>query len=314
MSATSTVLDLPEILQQVLSELPPFDIIRCQLVNRTWHRLIANSPLLQYKAWLRNDYPDPIYHVKPDDLMAEADSDVTKEFGTKRFLYNIGRHLNPVIVARVMEDIPRDPSYSFDPARDLEKYGFGGYFNFRPVLVQALLRWYNANKASEDKWTHVSLFRPEAHRLSWEVPGSDDSIFTFRLEAQHNEKPDAQRYARHFMGHDYVANKRPGEPLFLTLRDLLGNLERLWERWLDNEREIHYMSHEGGGCDSVGLPDHSVSSDSDGDEDMDEDMDDKEAEAEDCKLDLESAKWWARNRLNLGAEYYIDRCVRRASD
>jgi hypothetical protein len=316
MSATSTVLGLPETLQQILSELPPFDIIRCQRVNRTWHRYITDSPLLQYKAWLRNDYPDPIHHVKPDDLMVEDDSSATKDYETKRYLYNIAKHLNPVIVARIMEDVPRDPRFSFEPDKDIETHGFGGYFNFRPVLLQALVRWYNANKTSESKWSHLSLFRPEARRIAWEVPSSDDSSSPFRLEAKLNDDLDAKRHKKDYMGHDYVVNKRPGEPLFLTLDDLLANVEHLWEHWLDSERETHYLSHDSGGCDSyLGLPDSCISSNSDeeNDEDEDEEMEEFGGKDKGCESDLESVKKLKRDRLEWKEEYYIDCCVRKAS-
>ena len=160
MSAASTVFEIAELLQQIISELPPLDIIQYQRVNHTWQKLITGSPILQYKAWLRNDYPDPTQHASPDDLVPELSlsdpnyrygSDAAAKYNHKRFLYNITKHLNPIIVTNILQDPPDDCRYCFDPIKNMATWGFGGYMSFRPVLLRALRQWYSAHKDSEVK-------------------------------------------------------------------------------------------------------------------------------------------------------------------
>jgi len=266
MSATSAVLSIPEILQQILSELPVFDIIRFQIVNRTWRELIVGSPLLQYKSWLRHDFPDPAHRVQANDVQLREsngyiegyryDHKIIAEANTKRYIHNITNHLNPIIVARVMENPPEDPSYSFEPTERKEEDGFGGYFYLRPVLIRDLLQWYETHKSTEGKWGHMSLYRPAARVIHWEVPTSGGAGIQFNLEAV--ESSSSSRYGQvDFIDNHIWAYKRPGEPLILTLSDLFGRLERLWETWLNSEREEHYLSHDGEGCDyDQGLPDN----------------------------------------------------------
>ncbi|KAF2443280.1 hypothetical protein P171DRAFT_432576 [Karstenula rhodostoma CBS 690.94] len=300
MAAASTVFGSPEILQQILSELPAFDIIRYQRVSRVWHKLIADSPLLQYKSWLRNEYPDPAQHVRDTDFIPwdrkyPHGSEAARDHETKRYLSNITRHLNPIIVGRALEDIPRNAGSCFDPIQDMDKDGFGGYFNFRPVHIQALCQWYEANKDTESRWGHLSLYRPETRKISWDVPCTDDSGLPFSLKAKSNDDPD-------YTGNGVVVvNKRPGEPLFLTVGDLLANVGDLWEKWLDYERETHYLSHDGEGCDSsLGLPDDCIS------------FDDNEDQEEDSK---ENKVLGTDRHIFEGiSEYYIERCIRIASD
>ncbi|KAJ4348859.1 uncharacterized protein N0V89_010238 [Didymosphaeria variabile] len=309
MPAASAVFYIPELLEHIISELPPFDIIHYQRVNRTWHKLIADSPLLQYKAWLRNDFPDPTQHVQPDDLIPKLSADdpnypyaskAAKDYDTKRYIYNISKHLHPIIMANIMKDVPYDPSLSFDPAQDMDTWGFGGYFSFRPVLLRALRQWCEAHKSSEHVWGHISLYRPEARRINWDVSCSDDASIPFSLEARCNDDPNASRYSSDLIENETVVNKRPGEPLFLTLGDLFGRLDRLWNRWIDGERETHYLSHDGAGCDyDYGLPDYCLESSDEEDEDDEKDEDEK----------MERHKFGVK----MTEEEHIDACVERAS-
>ncbi|KAF2638702.1 hypothetical protein P280DRAFT_520148 [Massarina eburnea CBS 473.64] len=104
MSAVSEVLGVTELFEQILSELPPLDIIRYQRVSRTWQNLIVESPLLQYKTWQRKDHSNP---VKADDLIPDLerkdflrfDSEERKEYELPRFIYNVSKHLHPILVS-----------------------------------------------------------------------------------------------------------------------------------------------------------------------------------------------------------------------
>jgi hypothetical protein len=294
MSAASTVLSIVELLQQILSELPPLDIVRCQRVDSTWKKLITGSPLLQYKAWLCNDYPDPTHHVRADDLIPEymegegiEDTDLAlselKALEAERFNYNISKHLNPIIVSTIMQRAPDLPRSWFDPLQDMEKDGFGGYLNFYPVLLRDLRRWYKKNRATEHIWGNMSLYRPDARKIRWEMPMTGDAGIPLRMEAVRTEDPDAEHYSSDFFGNDVLVNKSSGEPLVLKLKDLIGRLDAVWDRWIDSEREEHYCSHDGGVCDlDQGIPGESCSyADNEEDGEEEEDKDDEDVEEED---------------------------------
>jgi hypothetical protein len=293
MSAASAVFSIVELLQQILSELPPLDIVRCQRVDSTWKKLITGSPLLQYKAWLRNDYPDLAHRVRADDLIPEymegegiEDTDLAlpelKALETKRFNYNISKHLNPIIVSTIMQRSPDMPRYWFDPLQDMEKDGFGGYFNFYPVLLCDLRRWYKKNRATEHLWGNMSLYRPDARKIRWEMPMTGDAGIPLRMEAVRTEDPEP--YSSDFFGNDVQVNRKSGEPLVLRLSDLMGRLDDAWHRWIDSEQEEHYCSHDGGVCDlNQGIPGESCldsADDEDGEEEEDENDEDGEEEDE----------------------------------
>ncbi|KAL1591363.1 hypothetical protein SLS60_012062 [Paraconiothyrium brasiliense] len=309
MAATAAVFSIPELFEQIISEHPPFDIIRYQRVSRTWQKLIAASPLLQYRAWLRNGFLDYTQYVQPDDLIPELGSwdlrypygsEAAKDYNTKQYIDNVSKHLHPVIVANIMKDLPDDPKFSFDPNQDMDQWGFGGYFVFRPVLLRALHDWYEKHKSSEHVWGHISLYRPQSRRCNWSVPDSDDSGIQFELEVRHVDERDAGRDTEDYSG-NIVINKGPDEPLFLTLSDLLRRLDELWDRWIDSEREVHYLSHDREGCDyDLGLPDYCLES-SDEEEDYDEEDEDEK---------IEGIKFGEK----MTVEEHIDACVRRASD
>lgn len=371
LSSPPDIFGIPEILQQVISELPPLDIIRCQRVNSTWQKFINDSPLLQYKAWLRDDYPDATQHVRPDDLIPEYDrwaawhdrwaaehADISEDdelgdekpgsedieipdlfeedpetgidlgnkdvemedaeegedtdsyttefdkeriYESKRLVYNISKHFHPIVVARFMEDVPSPSSHHYDPLQDMKQWGFGGSLHFRPVLIRALMRWYEIHKSSETKWGHMSLCRPPSRRISLETPCSDDAGIPFTLEARLDEERHGIRYDSDYRHHDYVAYKNPGEPLMLTLSDLMANLSQMWDEWIDSEHEIHYLSHDGSGCDyDKGIPGTGcLNSDAE-----DEDDDDDEGEE------------WERETFGfkMSMEEHIDQAVMEASE
>jgi hypothetical protein len=258
MSATSTALSIPEILEQIISELPPLNIVRCQSVNSTWERLIAGSPLLQYKAWLHNDCPDSIQHVRAEDLMPKTldylkyDDDAKKDFEKVCYIHNVSKHLHPILVSRDMHYMPEDPSCDhFDPLLEMDEYGYGGSFRFRPILIRDLAKWYAKHKSTEHIWGHMSLYRPEAREISWELPGSERGWIPLHLEAVHDEDPDHEFYTTP----SGQVSKRPGQPLVLTLSDLMRRLDVAWERWLESEGQEHFLSHDGAGCDfDQGIP------------------------------------------------------------
>lgn len=144
----------------------------------------------------------------------------------------------------------------------------------------------------------MSLWRPRHRKISFEVPCSDDSGIPFTLESGYNDDPDAERYSTNYNDLAYIVNKRPGEAFFLTVGDLLANMGAFWEYWLESERDIHYHSHEGPGCDSdVGLPDRSICSDN---------KEDEQDVAEDSCIDeveKDMSKNKERYRLKLNQEY-----------
>lgn len=252
--SASHVFSIIEILQQILCELPPLDIIRCQRVNSTWKQLISDSPLLQYQAWLRNDCSDPAYRIRADDF----DPSVRKpkeevDYNTRRYLSNVSRHLHPVILVNVMKHLPKDPRYSFDPVPRSKKDGFGGYFNLRPVLLRDLMQWYERNKATEHIWGGMSLYRPDARKVDWSMPDSEDAGITVQLKAVARKDGDPTFAGFHGWYFDVI--KEPGQPLVLTLGDLMKKLDWAWTRWMDSEHEVHYLSHDGEGCNfDRGIP------------------------------------------------------------
>ncbi|KAJ4286977.1 hypothetical protein N0V90_012858 [Kalmusia sp. IMI 367209] len=229
MSAMAAVISIPELLQQILSELPPLDIIRYQRVSRTWKELISSSPLLQYKAWLRHDFPgivsmDPFADVLPESWELRSlylyCSEDEQARSARRFIRNISQHLNPVLVARTMQDFPDDTRHM---------YG-GEYLSFRPVLIQSLMNWHEANKDSKATWADMPLCRPETDVVRWETNVEDEAGVPFTLQARYPDDPEAQSNSGEF-----VAKKQSGEPLLLTLGDLLEHLPSQWERWIDWE-------------------------------------------------------------------------------
>jgi hypothetical protein len=252
MSAEPDIFSIVEILQAVLSELPPLDIIRCQRVNSTWKRVITDSPLLQFKAWLRNDYPDPSHRIRADDLMPPNRHTTEEGYHTKRYNYNVSKHLHPLVVARIMEHPPDDPRFEFDPLQNMQEDDFGGYLNLRPVLLRDLMRWYERNKATEHIWGSMSLYRPDARKVCWEIPITGGAGIPVDFEAV---SVTAEVYSCLYTGYRWEVNKAPGQALVLTVGDLMKKLDYAWNEWLDSEREEHYLSHDGQGCDfDKGIP------------------------------------------------------------
>lgn len=297
MTVASTIFSLAEILQQVLSELPPLDIIKCRRVNSFWQRLIDDSPLLQYKSWLRNDYPDPAHHVSAYDLMPELDryapgyhweDEANAEYETRRFYYNVSKHLNPIVVACIAELNPTKLEYWFSPIDDMKEAGFGGYMHFPPSLLRALMQWRDRNKSSQHVWGNMSLYRPNARKVRWEIPTSGGAGIPFHLEAVRNDDRGAETYSSDYIGNEVLVNKVSGKPLNLTLNDLMGRLDVEWERWIDSEHEEHYLSHDGGVCDfEMGIPGEGCLESDDGEDDEDDDEEDCRRETSGCKLTME---------------------------
>ncbi|KAH7387006.1 hypothetical protein DE146DRAFT_759405 [Phaeosphaeria sp. MPI-PUGE-AT-0046c] len=200
--SASAVFSVIEILQQILCELPPLDIIRCQRMNSIWKQLIADSPLLQYQAWLRDDVSDPAYRV--------------------RYISTISTHLHPIVVANIMKHLPKDPRFSFDPLNNMDLDGFGGYFNMSPVHLRDLMQWYERNKATEHIWGDMSLYRPEACRVCWEMPDSEGAGIPVRLEAVPTKVTDPNS---DYTGWGFEVNKKPAQSLVLTVGDLMRKMD-----------------------------------------------------------------------------------------
>ncbi|KAF2447899.1 hypothetical protein P171DRAFT_429495 [Karstenula rhodostoma CBS 690.94] len=243
MSAALKVFCIPKLLEPILSKLPPLDIIRYQSVNHTWHRLIADSPLLQYKAWLRADCPVPTQEVQNDDFEGafrnweqQVDDDAYVE---RAVVYNISKHLNPVLVRCFMQHMPTKLRFVY----------FDDYLSLNPACLRALMYWYEAHKERENVWGHMALCRPDVSAIRWGTGASDDSGIPLELEALHDEDADSSyKISLLRRGQAY---KRPGEPLVLTLRDLMRSVKWQWKRWLESEMKLHDRRH-GRGCDHAG--------------------------------------------------------------
>lgn len=263
--AASSVLGIAELLEQILSELPPPDIFRCQRVNKNWYELITNSPLLQYKSWLRDDHSDPAHHVRANDLILDAEIDA-EDYGSdydshldaevdncdKCYGYNISRHLHPVVAACFMEypSTEIEDSFLINPDENM-KGEFWARLPMNSVILRALIDWYQKNKDSEHIWGHISLCRPSVHKVKWELLNSDGSGISTDLEARYTENMKPEGYS----SYSSTVDKEPGTPLVLTVSDILKKLGGEWEAWLDGEHENHFFSHDGEGCNlSVGVP------------------------------------------------------------
>lgn len=314
MSATSAALSVIEILEQILSRLPPLDIIRCKQVDRTWCALITHSPLLQYKSWLRNDCPDPTRRTKatyPLSDFFKPDKDGT------RYTYLISKHLHPIFAAAALENSLSEyrRTYSFEL---FKPDGSLDYFTLRPVVMRPLLKWYAANKHTENAWGHMALFRPHAESLNWETSMTDGAGVPFHLNVESCRRPN-------FFS---PADEKPEEqPPFLTLSDLFRVLGRHWRNWVDAENETHYLSHDGEGCDvDEGMPGdlclkryYRIGGYEDSDEDTEDDEDDEEekSEHEDYVEDEEvktlKEKMSDSELLDHFREEYLCRCMEDAS-
>lgn len=55
-TATSRVLETPELLEMIVSSLPPLEILVNQRVSPMWHGVISNSPPIQRALFLRPDW------------------------------------------------------------------------------------------------------------------------------------------------------------------------------------------------------------------------------------------------------------------
>lgn len=263
--AASSVLGIAELLEQILSELPPPDIFRCQRVSKTWYELITNSPLLQYKSWLRNDHSDPAQHVRANDLILDAEIeaedygsdydaqyDAEVEHHDKCYRYNISRHLHPVFAACFMKypSTYFEDSFLINPNENM-KGEFWARLPMNSVILRALIDWYQKNKDSEHIWGHISLCRPSVSKVKWGLSNSDGSGSSTDLEARYTENMKPEGYS----AYSPTVDKEPGTPLVLTVSDILKRLGDEWEAWLYVEHENHYFSHDGEGCNfSVGVP------------------------------------------------------------
>ncbi|OAF98537.1 uncharacterized protein CC84DRAFT_1223714 [Paraphaeosphaeria sporulosa] len=144
MSASSTVFGIPELLQQIASESPPLDLIHYHRVSR-WQN--SSRTLRSCSTSLdRKTLTYSVPRVKVDDLMPEVDfwnpacpsnPEAETAYQTKRYLCNIVKHLNLIIAASILEDVSKDPRYSFDPMQNMDYGGFRGVY----AKFEAVLRW-----------------------------------------------------------------------------------------------------------------------------------------------------------------------------
>jgi hypothetical protein len=306
-SAVSNVLGIPELLRQILSSLPPLDIVRIQLVCRTWHNLISTSPLLQYRSWLSSSYPGPervtfadtipelTWEQKSSLFWSEYEEMMDKqtEYEVNRFLHNVSTHLNPVLVHIIMKHVPNNPTYCFE-MKPPEHEGALSYFSFRPDILRDCVKWYEHHKDSQEHWGGMSLYRPDLKSVQWEIPCSDDSGIPVHMGAADG----AER---------------------LTLKDLMTDVDRLWYRWKDSERETHYLSHDAGECDlDMGFPEHCLESsdeeedegeNEDKDEDEDDDDDDDEEEEEE---EEEGGMKLMKMGVKMSVEEHLEQAIQRA--
>ena len=77
-SASSKVLGIPELLENVLSQLPARDLLLCECINKTWHAVIKNSNTLQEKLFyecdlvtLTNDMDGSDLEINPFFLLVQ---------------------------------------------------------------------------------------------------------------------------------------------------------------------------------------------------------------------------------------------------
>lgn len=300
MSAASHVADVPELLEQILSHLPPLDVIRLERVSRTWHYLITKSPLLRYTTWRSNSYPGTTKpKVIPSSQFPEPERDESEsdEYHLKDYLYKVSTHLHPVFVSCILKAVPADPRFSFRLPGE-ERSDDIGYFSLRPKLLRELVRWYKLNSGTEAQWGGMSLYRLGMRQVAFEIPLSDGAGIPFHLEATHEKHPWGQKgkWGDKRWG---KIGKEPGEELFVTLGDVLREVEGQWDEWLDGEVEVHYLSHDEGPCDyDRGMPgDGCLESGDEDDDDDDEDGGSKE------KMGYKMTK-----------EEHIDAIVDKASD
>lgn len=73
-SASSSVLGIPELLGNVLAQLPARDLLMFQCINKTWHAVIKNSNTLQEKLFYKCDL------VTMRDDMDESDFEINPFF------------------------------------------------------------------------------------------------------------------------------------------------------------------------------------------------------------------------------------------
>ena len=69
-SARSSVLRIPELLENVLAQLPARDLLMCECINKTWHAIIKKSNILQEKLFYKCDL------VTLSDDMDESDLEI----------------------------------------------------------------------------------------------------------------------------------------------------------------------------------------------------------------------------------------------
>lgn len=181
--------------------------------------------------------------------------DIDDESEFKSFHYNISKHLNPIVVARIMQNPPHNPGFCFSPLEYEDKDGFGGYLHFSPVLMRDLIEWYEKFKSSEHQWGRMSLYRPSARKISWQTPTSGGAGIDFHLQSSASDDLEPGSHATGDVFHVTQDDKPIRKPPFLTLSDLMGSLDHAWDEWIDAEYEEHYLSHDGEGCDfDMGIP------------------------------------------------------------
>lgn len=278
MSTSPSVFTILELLEKILSELPPLEIVQRQRVNSTWRDLIASSPLLQYHTWQRNDILDPVYRILSEDFMPNEELSYSKIIARdydpyKWYIDNLSRHVHPIVVARDMQSCPQGPSDSFDPLRNMAEDGFGGYFEFRPILIRELMAWYKRNKATEHIWGRMSLCRPGARVVHWEASDSTgNTVPRMKLQAVRIECPDNELCPAKQGSNETLVYKHPGQPLILTLSDLMGWLDHAWHLWLEAEHQEHdfWYSNDSGCMGDKGIPREECLRSDNGEEEIDD--------------------------------------------
>ncbi|KAH9884752.1 hypothetical protein F4778DRAFT_762483 [Xylariomycetidae sp. FL2044] len=238
-SAAAKVLAITELLELILSELPPLALIRSQAVCRTWQQLIANSPMLEYAMWMtfETDYPHP---ASDDDLIpplkltpeqedrssaAFVDDDARQAYDRKRYISNISRHLNPIIVQIVLKHLPEHTHVEFDWKHSVGLKMMANRFHLHADVLYGLIDWSLEHQGSINHWRHMSLMSPFTGAIDWTMNN------TIRRQGQ------GRRIQYSFTHH------------VLTLDDLMFALYWACERWEHQESVIHWQGHTEGYCD-----------------------------------------------------------------
>ncbi|KAF2271149.1 hypothetical protein CC78DRAFT_573526 [Lojkania enalia] len=155
-SATTLTLSITELLEHILSFLPPLNIYACNPISRAFHACIQQSPLLRHLTWR-----PPLRPLKRTQLLTSHGPPFPYYIPQS----HLPNHLNPIIVLHIERYLssvpaPGGPAPIFNISSDGE-----ALFTMGEQLLMVVLAWGASRERWKDHWAYMPVCRPGVQKM-----------------------------------------------------------------------------------------------------------------------------------------------------